>query len=45
MWHYQDRICKPCFMIWYDYGLVHKPEIKAKRLEKYGTRDMSREET
>lgn len=40
IWHDQDRICKPCFWIWYDYGFVHKVEIKAKRLEQYGTQDI-----
>ena len=45
IWHGLGRICAPCFWIWYDpdWADSTKPEeIKAERLERYGTRDVPR---
>jgi hypothetical protein len=40
MWHGSDRICRPCFWIWYD-GNVDSTDpaaIRAERLRIYGQR-------
>ena len=39
IWHGQARICRPCFYIWYDGGVVTPAEIRAERLRIYGTSD------
>lgn len=37
VWHGGDRICNPCFCIWYDEGITDKSKLKARRLELCGT--------
>lgn len=41
IWHQPYRICLPCFALWYDYGMISQVRIKAERLRRYGTRDVS----
>ena len=39
-WHGGDRLCRPCFFIWYDDGLTNREAIKALRLKRHGTGDV-----
>jgi hypothetical protein len=39
IWHHGNRICRPCFYIWYDDAEVWPARIKAIRLARYGTLD------
>jgi hypothetical protein len=32
-------ICRPCFYIWYDDGLIKPADIRRVRLKRYGTAD------
>lgn len=36
LWHGVHRICRPCFVIWHDDGLVDPRAIKQRRLQIYG---------
>lgn len=36
-WHGDDRICRPCFFVWYEEGLQDRATLRARRLAVYGT--------